>query len=392
MTNVYLAGAARTPIGAFNGVFADVPATKLGSLAIRAALERGQVPVDQVDEVYFGNVISAGLGQSVARQAALGAGLPPACGATTVNKMCGSGMRAITIAAQAIRAGDAELILAGGTENMSRAPYLLERARTGYKLGNGELIDSMLRDGLTDAYEGRHMADYAERVNSEHGFSREVQDDYAIESFKRVLAAQAAGHFRHTIVPVEVATRKGTVVVDADEEPTKFVEEKFRSLRPAFGPGGTITAGNASAISDGAAALVVVSEKKAKSLGVSCQARILGHATHSMQPADFPVAPVHAIRKLSDKLSLKLADVDLFEINEAFAPVPLVAMKQLGIPHERLNVFGGAIAVGHPIGASGARIVVTLINALRVLNKRIGIACLCIGGGEASALAIERCD
>jgi acetyl-CoA C-acetyltransferase len=391
MTEILLAGPARTPVGAFFGAFSDVPAVRLGSLAIQGSLERARVRPDQVDEIYFGNVISAGLGQNVARQVALGAGLPTSCGATTVNKMCGSGLRAIVIAAQTIRAGDAQLIVAGGTENMTRAPYLLPKARGGYKLGHGELLDAMIRDGLSDAYSGKHMADYAEEVAAEYRITREQQDDYAIESFRRALAAQGAGHFREVMVSVEVAGRRSTSVVDADEEPAKFIEDKFRALKPAFSPAGTITAGNASAISDGAAAVVVVSAARAKTLGISGAGRILGHATASLEPGRFPVAPIHALRKLSDQLSLKLADVDLFEINEAFAPVVLAAMRELDLPHDRVNIFGGAIALGHPIGASGARIVTALLDGLRIRQKRIGVACLCIGGGEASAVAIERC-
>lgn len=376
-------------MGGFNGFYAEVPAPRLGSEAIRAALTRSKAPLDKVDEVYLGNVISAGLGQSVARQAGLGAGLPPACGATTVNKMCGSAMRAIMFADQAIRTGDASLVIAGGTENMTRAPYLLQKGRSGYRLGHGEILDAMIRDGLTDAYTGRHMADYAEAVAQEYGFTREMQDDYAIASFKRALAAHAAGHLSAILAPVEVETRKGKVLCDHDEEPAKFVEEKFRTLKPAFDPKGTITAGNASAISDGAAAVVVASEAFARQNGIVPQARLIGHATASLEPARFPVAPSAAIRKLCDRLSWKLAEVDAFEINEAFACVPLSAMKDLGIPHEKLNAFGGAIAIGHPIGASGARIVATLIAVLKARGGRRGIASLCIGGGEATALAIE---
>lgn len=389
--NVYLAGASYTPMGAFLGAYSDFPAVRLGSVAIRKALERAGVKPGDVDEVIFGNVISAGLGQNVARQAALGAGLPPSCGAFTVNKMCGSGMKAIMLAAQAIQCGDAELIVAGGTENMTMAPYLLPRGRSGYRLGHGELIDAMLRDGLTDAYSNRHMGDCAEMCARKFGFTREQQDDYAIESFQRVLAAQKAGHLKNIIAPVEVQTRKGPVVVEADEEPAKFDESKFRTLRPVFDPQGTITAGNASAISDGAAAAVVVSDIRARELGVPVSARLLGYATASQEPEWFTTAPIAALRKLSEKLSLSLADVDLFEINEAFAPVVLVTMKELKLPRDKVNVFGGAIAMGHPIGASGARIVASLINALTVRGGRLGVACACIGGGEATALALERC-
>lgn len=389
--NVYLAGASYTPMGAFLGSFAEFPAVRLASVAIRKALERARVQPGDVDEVIMGNCISAGLGQNVGRQAALGAGLPASCGAITVNKMCGSGMKAIMLAAQAIQGRDAELIVAGGTENMSMAPYLLPRGRSGYRLGHGELVDALLRDGLTDAYSNRHMGDCAEMCARQYGFTREQQDDYAIESFKRVLAAQKAGYFRNVLAPVEIQTRKGPQLVEADEEPARFDESKFRTLRPVFDPQGTITAGNASAISDGAAALVVVSDLRARELGVPVSARLLGYATASQDPEWFTTAPIAAIRKLSEKLSLKLSEVDLFEINEAFAPVVLVTMKELNLPHEKVNVFGGAIALGHPIGASGARIVASLINALTVRGGKLGVACACIGGGEATALALERC-
>lgn len=386
---IYLAGGSYTPMGAFNGAFADFPAPKLGSVAIRKALERAKLKPEHVDEIYFGNCISANLGQAVARQAGLGAGLPPSCGAVTINKMCGSGMRAIVFASQAIQLGDAQCIMAGGTENMTMAPYLLAKGRSGYRLGHAQLLDAMLRDGLSDAYSDRHMGEFAEQCVRKYGFTREQQDDYAIESFKRVLAAQDAGYFKNVVAPVEIASKKGAVVVDRDEEPVKFVEAKFRSLKPVFDPNGTVTAGNASAISDGASAIVVISEERAKALGVPVQARILGHATAAQEPEWFTTAPIAALRRLSEKLHLKLADVELFEINEAFAPVVLAAMKDLNLPHDKVNIFGGAIAMGHPIGSSGSRIVVSLINALRITGRKLGVACLCIGGGEASALAIE---
>lgn len=392
LKNVYLAGASRTPIGMFNGAYAEIPAPKLGSIAIKAALDRAKVDPKQVDEVYFGNVISAGLGQNVARQAARGAGLPDSCGAVTVNKVCGSGMRAIIIASQAIQCGDAELIVAGGCENMTRAPYLLLKARGGYRLGNGEIVDAMLRDGLVDAYSGTHMGIIGEACAKAAGIGRREQDDFAVASFKRLLAAQAAGVFKNSMTPVELPGKPGqTTVLDHDEEPAKFNEEKLRALKPAFDPAGTITAGNASKISDGAAALVVVGEERAKALGVARQARILGHANAALAPDQFPVAPIHAIRKLCDRLSLSLSQVDLFEINEAFSCVTLGVMKELKLPHEKVDVLGGAAAMGHPIGASGARIVVTLMDALRSRGGKIGIACACIGGGEASAVAIEMC-
>lgn len=389
--SVFLAGGSYTPMGAFSGVFADFTAVKLASVAIRAALSRAKVQPKDVEGVYLGNCIAAGQGQNVARQAAIGAGLPVQCGGITLNKMCGSGMMAISMASQAIQCGDADVLVAGGTENMTLAPYLLMKGRSGYRMGNGQIFDAMLRDGLTDAFSDKHMGDFAEVCAKKYSFTRQAQDDFAIESFKKVLAAYSAGHLKDVIAPVEIAGKKGTVVIDKDEELAKFDESKFRSLRPVFGPDGTITAGNASAISDGAAATVVLSEAKAKSLGVQPSARILGYATASIEPEWFTLAPVHALRKLSEKLSLKLSDVDLFEINEAFAPVVLATMKELSLPQEKVNIFGGAIAMGHPIGMSGARIVATLIQALKVRQKKIGVACACIGGGEGSALAVELC-
>ncbi len=388
--DVFLAGPARTPLGMFNGAFAEIPAPKLGSLCVKASLERAKVRGEDVDEVYFGNVISAGLGQNVARQVALGAGLPVSCGAMTVNKVCGSAMRAIVLAAQGIQCGDAEMIVAGGTENMTRAPYLLYKARNGYKLGNAELVDAMLRDGLTDAYDGRHMALSAEQCAKEAAIDREQQDVFAIESFKRLIAATEADRFKEVMVPVEVQSKTGPVMVNRDEEPTRFVEEKFRKLKPVFDANGTITAGNASAISDGAASVVVLSEEKARAAGIKPWARILGYANAAVEPNRFPFAPIHAIRKVCEKLSLKVEQIDLFEINEAFSLVPIAAMKELNIPHEKVDVSGGAVAMGHPIGASGARIVVTLMNALRLRDRKLGLATACIGGGEASAIVIER--
>lgn len=389
--NVYLAGCSRTPIGAFNGVFAEFSAVQLGSVAVRAALQKAGVDAAHVDEVIFGNVLSAGLGQSVARQVALGAGLPTACGAVTINKMCGSAMRAVRLAAQAVQCGDADVVVAGGTENMTRAPYLLLKGRSGYRLGNGEVLDSLLCDGLTDAYAGVHMGVCGEKCAAHFGFSREAQDDFAIASFKRALAAQSAGHTLREIATVEVPGRKGPTVISMDEELAKFDEGRFRALKPVFSANGTITAGNASAISDGAAAVVVLSEEKARALGVRCDARILGYAGVAQDPEWFTTAPIGALRRLSEKINLRLADVDLFEINEAFSCVPMVAMRELNLPHEKVNVFGGAVAIGHPIGASGARIVATLVNALRTRGGRRGVATACIGGGEAGALALELC-
>ena len=337
----------------------------------------------------FGNVIGAGLGQNVARQAAIGAGLAPAVGATTVNKVCGSGLKAVMMAAQAIKAGDADLIVAGGTENMSLAPYLLPKARTGYRLGNGELVDSMIRDGLWDVYNNVHMGTCGDRCAEKYHFSRRQQDDYAVASFQRAIEAQQKGLFAAEITPVEAPHGHATITVDRDEQPNRFHEEKLRDLPPAFDKRGTVTAGNASGINDGAAAVLVMSASKADQLGVRPQAKILGYATFSREPEWFTLAPTGAIGKLLKQLKLTVADVDLFEINEAFAVVPLVTMEQLGIPHEKLNVHGGAISLGHPIGASGARVLVTLLGAMKQRHAKIGVASLCIGGGEAVAMAVE---
>lgn len=390
--NVVIAGAARTPMGGFLGALADVPAPQLGATAITAALDRARVDPKAVQEVFMGNVLSAGNGQSVARQCMIHAGIPPACGAVTVNKMCGSGLQTIKFAAQGIQCGDVDLVVAGGTESMTRAPYLLPRARAGLRLGHGEVLDALLTDGLLDAYGGKHMGQCAEMCVKKYGFTRDEQDAFAIESFKRAIAAEAAGHFKHEIAPVTIAGRKGTVTVEKDEDIGKFNEAKLRQLRPAFEKEGTITAGNASSISDGAAAVVVMSEAKARSLGVKPIARVLGYATAGLEPEWFSIAPSLAIRKLSDRIGLPLAKVDLFEINEAFAAVALAALKDLELSADRVNVHGGAVALGHPIGASGTRIVVTLLNALRIRGKKLGIACACIGGGEASAIAFERIE
>jgi acetyl-CoA C-acetyltransferase len=389
-SEVVLAGGVRTAIGSFMGSLGEVPAPRLGSVAVRAALERSGVPAAQVDEVIFGNVLSAGLGQNVARQTAIGAGLDPSVGATTVNKVCGSGMKAVMLAAQAIRCGDARVIVAGGTENMSQVPYLLLKARTGYRMGNGELVDSLTHDGLRDVYNNVHMGTCGDRCAEKCQFTRKDQDDFAVASYKRALAAAETGVLAKEIAPVQIADRKGTITVDRDEEPQRFNEEKLRALKPAFGNGGTVTAGNASSINDGAAALVVLDAKMAQELGVRPQARILGAATFSREPEWFTLAPVCAVDNLMKKLGLTVGQVDLFEVNEAFSVVPMAVMKELKVPHEKMNVFGGAAALGHPIGASGARVLVTLLNALAQRGGKLGIASLCIGGGEAVAMAVER--
>ena len=387
--DVYLAGAVRTPIATFQGAYSEVPAPRLGSTAVKAAVERAGIDPKTIDEVIFGNVVGAGLGQNVARQVAIGSGLDPSVGATTVNKVCGSGLKAIMLAAQAIQCGDSAVIVAGGTENMTRAPYLLDKARSGYRMGNAEIIDAMIKDGLWDVYNNKHMGMCGDACATKSAVTRQEQDDFAVASYKRALAAMQSGAFAQEIVAVEAPAGKATVQVTEDEQPRRFNEEKLRALRPAFGKEGTVTAGNASSINDGAAAVIALSADKAKSMGVKAQVRILGYATSSREPEWFTLAPIGAIKKLMDQLSLKVKDVELFEINEAFSVVTLAAMKELAIPHEKVNVNGGAVALGHPIGASGCRTLVTLIHEMKRRNARIGIDALCIGGGEAVAMAVE---
>jgi acetyl-CoA C-acetyltransferase len=387
---IWLAGTARTPIGGFLGTLAEVSAPVLGSIVIKETLRRAGVAADKVDEVIMGNVVGAGLGQNVARQASIGAGLAPSVGATTINKVCGSGMKSVMLAAQAIQCGDASVIVAGGTESMSNAPYLLSKARNGYRLGNGELIDAVIRDGLWDVYNNLHMGTFGDRCATKENITRQEQDNFAVASYQRAISAQKDKSFLAEIVNVEIKGRKGSTFVTEDEEPGRFNEEKLRALRPAFDPAGSVTAGNASSINDGAAALVVISPEQAKALNVRPQARVLGYATYSRQPEWFTLAPVCAMEQLLKKLALTVADVDLFEVNEAFSVVTLAAMKQLNIPHEKMNVHGGAVALGHPIGASGTRILVTLLNAMQKRQARRGLASLCIGGGEAVAMAVER--
>lgn len=389
-SEVYLAGGVRTAIGAFAGSLADVSAPKLGSVAIKGALERAGVAPDQVDEVIMGNVLSAGLGQNVARQATLGAGIPNSVGATTVNKVCGSGLKSVMLAAQAIECQDAGVVIAGGAESMTNAPYLLPKARGGYRMGHGEILDAMIRDGLWDVYHNTHMGTCGDRCADKCGISRQAQDDFAVASYTRAIDAQKSGAFADEIVPVTIADRKGTKTVDSDEEPVRFNEEKLRALKPAFGPEGTVTAGNASSVNDAAAAIVVLSKEKLQALGVKPQARILGYSTFSQEPEWFTLAPIGAIKKLLQQLKIAANDVDLWEINEAFSVVPMAAMREIGIPHDKVNVFGGAVALGHPIGASGTRVLVTLLSALARRGGKIGVASLCIGGGEGVALAVQR--
>lgn len=386
---VYLAGAVRTAVGAFGGAFEAVPAPALGAAVIKAAIERSGVPGSAIDEIIFGNVLSAGLGQNVARQVAIGGGLGPAVGATTINKVCGSGLKAVMMAAQAIQCGDADIIVAGGAENMSRAPYLLERARSGYRMGHGELVDVLIRDGLWDVYNNMHMGTCGELCAERYGFTREQQDEFAIASYKRALASIAEDRFKAEIVPVEAPAGRQTAIVAEDETPKKFNEEKLRKLKASFGAGGTITAANASSINDGAAAVVVLSAAKAKALGVKPQARIAGYGVFAREPEWFTLAPIQAMERLLKKIGWTAEEVDLFEINEAFSVVPMAAMKDMSIPHEKVNVNGGAVAIGHPIGASGTRTLVTLIHALQHRGLRRGVDSLCVGGGEGVAMAVE---
>jgi acetyl-CoA C-acetyltransferase len=382
--------AARTPIGSFGGTLAAVPAPRLGAVAVVEALQRSGVEREQVDEVILGCVLPAGLGQAPARQAALFAGLPEGVGCMTINKVCGSGLKAVMLASQAIQCGDARVVVAGGMENMSQAPYLLPQARTGYRLGHGQIIDSMLHDGLWDVYNDYSMGCAAELCSRELKISREQQDAYASESYHRALAAIEGGLFKDEIVPVEVPGRKGEkTVVAEDEEPRRVQFDKIASLKPAFEKSGTVTAANASSINDGAAALVVSSAAFARERGLKPMARIVAQAVAGKKPEWFTTAPVDAVQKLLAKTGLKAADVDLFEINEAFAVVSLACNRLLELDPEKVNVQGGAVALGHPIGASGARILTTLLYAMQKRRARRGIAAICIGGGEAAAVLVE---
>ncbi|AUL98992.1 acetyl-CoA C-acetyltransferase [Pseudothauera hydrothermalis] len=390
---VVIVSAARTPMGGFQGELAALTAPQLGAEAIRAALARAGLNPEQVQEVIMGCVLPAGLGQAPARQAALGAGLPLSAGCTTVNKVCGSGMKATMLAHDLLLAGSNEVMVAGGMESMSNAPYLLPKARGGYRLGHGQVVDHMFFDGLEDRYseqnKGRLMGTFAEDCAAHYRFSREAQDEFAMASTTRAQKAIREGLFKWEVAPVTVAGRKGDVVVENDEQPLKAQLEKIPTLKPAFSKTGTVTAANSSSISDGAAALVLMRRSTAEKLGLQPLATILAHATHSQAPEWFTTAPVGAMQKVLDKLGWQVGDVDLWEINEAFAVVTMAAMKELNLPHDKVNVHGGACALGHPIGASGARIVVTLLGALRQYGLKRGVASLCIGGGEATALAVE---
>jgi len=389
--NIVITGLARTPMGGMQGVLSPLAAHELGATAIKAALARAGVAADDVQEVIMGNVLPAGQGQAPARQAALGAGLPKAAGCTTINKMCGSGLKAVMFAHDLIKAGSADVMVAGGMESMTNAPYLIPKARGGYRYGHGTMYDHMALDGLEDAYEkGTAMGVYAEQTVDRYGFSREEQDNFAIESLRRAKQANDDGSFEFEMAPVEITTRKGSETINRDEQPDKGRPDKIPTLRAAFRKDGTVTAATASSISDGAAALVMMKESDAKARGSEILGRIVGHASHARTPAEFTVAPVHAIQTLLDKTGWKVEDVDLWEINEAFAVVTMAAMKDHGLDHAKVNIHGGACALGHPIGASGARLVATLLGAMRKHDAKRGIATLCIGGGEAVAVAFER--
>ncbi|AIF98691.1 thiolase family protein [Alteromonas australica] len=385
--SVVIVAAKRTPMGGFNGSLSGVTATDLGATAIKAAYE--SVGGDNIDEVIMGCVLPAGLGQSPARQASLAAGLPLGAGVTTINKVCGSGLKAVMLAHDLIKAGSATSIVAGGMESMSNAPYLLPKARSGYRMGHGQVLDHMMLDGLENAYDGKAMGCFAQSTADEQNISRGDMDEFALSSLSKAHEAINSGGFSDEIVEVTIKTRKGDVVVDTDEGPGNARPEKIPTLRPAFTKDGTVTAANSSSISDGAAALVVMSESKAAELGLTPLAKVVAHATHSIEPENFTLAPVGAMKKVLEKANWVKEEVDLFEINEAFAMVTMMAIRQLQLDEKKVNVKGGACALGHPIGASGARILVTLLHALKQKNARKGIASLCIGGGEGVALAVE---
>ncbi len=391
MKDIIIAGAGRTPIGSFNGALSSIPAPRLGSIVIETAIRKADIKPEDVDEVIMGDILSAGLGQAPARQAAMGAGLPYEVNCLTINKVCGSGLKAVMLASQAIALGDAEIVVAGGMENMSRAPYLLDKARFGYRMGDGEVIDSMIKDGLWDVYNNLHMGSCAETVAERYTISREEQDRYTLQSYQRTLEAQKIGCFSEEIIPITIpAGRDKFVSVTQDEEPARHDISKLKGLFPVFKEGGRITAGSSSKISDGAAAVVVVSGDRAKELNIKPMAKILAYASQGVEPEMFSIAPVGAINKVLHKAGLTIKDIDLFEINEAFAASILAVIKELDLDEARVNVHGGAIALGHPIGASGARILTTLLYAMKRKNAKRGIAAICIGGGEAVAMLLER--
>ncbi len=389
MTDIVILAARRTPIGAFQGVFNGTPATQLGAAAIRAVLADSRVPPEQIDEVILGCVLQAGQGQAPARQAMLAAGLPQSVPATTINKVCGSAMKAMMIACDQLKVGGATTLVAGGLESMTNAPYLLPKARGGYRMGHGEILDHMFFDGLQNPYDGKMMGFFADATAAKYGFTREQQDAFAAESVRRAQAAVASGAFKTEITPVTVKSRKGELIIDSDETPGTCDIAKIPALKPAFNKDGTVTAASSSSISDGAAALVLTTAANAGTLGVKPLARVIAYASHAHQPKWFTTAPSSAIQKVLDKAGWQVSNVDLFEINEAFACVTMAAMHDLGLSHDKVNINGGACALGHPIGAAGARITTTLIHALKSRALQRGVASLCIGGGEATAMAIE---
>ena len=387
---VFIVGSARTPIGAFQGALSTVSAPELGAVAIRSALERAGVAPELVDETYMGNVLTGGIGQAPARQAAKKAGVLDKTPATTVGKVCGSGMMSIILGAKSILLSDAEIVVAGGMESMSQAPYLLPKAREGYRLGNGTVVDSMVHDGLWDPYGDKHMGNCGETCAKEFGFTREAQDAFAVESYKRAQAAVAAGKLATEIAPVTIKGRKGDVVVSEDEEPGRAQFDKMLTLRTAFEKDGTITAANASKLDDGAAALILASGEAVEKYGLTPIAKLVGYGAHAQEPEWFTTAPVGAVENVLKKTGLSVDDIDLFEVNEAFAVVSMACIEKASVPHAKMNVWGGAISLGHPIGCSGARIVVTLLHALQDRGEKRGLATLCIGGGEALAVIVER--
>lgn len=390
MNQSVIVSAVRTPVGSFLGSLAPVPAPRLGATVIKEALSRAKVNPEQVDEVIMGCVLSGGLGQAPARQASIFAGLPWSVGTTTLNKVCGSGLKTVMLADSMIRAGDAEIIVAGGMESMSNAPYFLPGARTGYRMGDQKVIDLMIHDGLWDVYKNCHMGECADLLGKEWNISRKEQDEFAIRSYKRVLKATQEGKFKEEIVPVEIEQKTGKIIVAEDEEPKRLKEDKVPSLKPAFTKDGTVTAANASSLNDGASAMVVMSQKKAEELGLKPLARIIGHAQSARESHWFTIAPVDAIKKVLAKTGYSLNKIDLFEINEAFSVQVIAAIREFKLDPEKVNIKGGAVAIGHPIGCSGARILTTLIYAMKDQNAKTGLATLCIGGGEAVAMIVER--
>lgn len=390
MHEAVIVSAVRTPVGSFGGALSPLSATQLGSIAIKEAVRRAGLKGDEIDEVIMGCVLPANLGQAPARQAAIGAGLPTTTPCFTINKVCGSGLKSVLLAARAIKCGDAKIIVAGGMESMSNAPYALDKARYGYRMGNGELTDLMIKDGLWDAYNNKHMGALVDAIAVEYGVTREQQDEYAARSYRRALECIKNGDFKEEIVPVEVPGKKGVTIVDTDEEPSRVNFEKIPTLKGAFNKDGTVTAANASSINDGAGAVVVMSADEAQRRGIKPMAKILGYGVAAIDPARFAVAPVPAMKKAFEVTGLKPEDIDCYELNEAFSAQIMACLKDLPLPEERVNIFGGAVAIGHPIGASGTRVLVTLLYGMKRKNFRRGLATLCIGGGEGIAMIVER--